>query len=392
MLKGRLEKIIRTNKLIRINSPLEGIPEGHIRVDNLIVLPLKSSNKKLSGILLLTNKEGAFTKEDEDSLTTFSFQAFEAITLHHEIAKLATTDGLTGLYNHRAFHEKLSEEIERAKRYNRVILLLMLDIDNFKSFNDLYGHQTGDRVLKTLAEIIRKNIRNVDFAARYGGEEFMVLLPETGCENAIGIAERIRKSVIEYPFASEDGQRVWITVSIGTVCFPVDGTVKENLLRKVDQALYYAKEKGRNIVCNYSNTLAGVLEKKPEELDNILKDPTLKGIKELAIAIDSMSSYMRGHSLEVAAYAMAIAKTLGLGDSEIEGIRIAGILHDVGNVTIPSGILNKPGPLTEEEKMIIKGHPGLAEMLLKNIPIQKRPCRQYSITMRGMTERAIPSV
>ncbi len=368
MLKGRLEKIIKSNKPATINSPFEIIPDNHIRVDNLITIPLKSSNKKLSGILFLANKEGGFTEEDEDSIATFSFQVFDEITLHNEIAKLAATDGLTGLYNHRAFQERLSEEIERAKRYNRIMLLLMLDIDNFKSFNDLYGHQTGDMILKVIADIIMKNIRNVDFAARYGGEEFMVILPEAGCENAIAIAERIRKSVVDYPFAAEDGQRVWITVSIGTVCFPADGMLKEDLLRKVDQALYYAKEKGRNVVCNYSDTLAGVLEKKPEELEGILKDPSLKGIKELVMAIDSMSPYMRGHSIEVAAYAMAIARTLGLGDSEIEGIRIAGILHDVGNITIPSGILNKPGPLSEEEKMIIKGHPGLAEMLLKKYP------------------------
>lgn len=227
-------------------------------------------------------------------------------------------------------------------------------------------------MLKTLADIIMKNIRNVDFAARYGGEEFMILLPEASCENAVSIAERIRKGVVEHPFTSEDGQRVWITVSIGAVCFPFDGTVKEDLLRKVDQALYYAKENGRNTVCNYSDTIAGIIERKPEELDNILKDPTLKGIKDLAMAIDSMSSYMRGHSLEVSAYAMVIAKTLGLNDSEIEGIRIAGILHDVGNVTIPPGILNKPGPLTEEEKMIIKGHPQLAEMLLRKHPYTEK--------------------
>ena len=368
MIKGTLSELIRTGKPARINSAIGKTPPDHIKVENMIVTPLKSSNKRLSGILALVNKEGGFTKEDEDSLSAFSFQIFEAIALHNEIAKIAMTDGLTGLYNHRAFQERLSEEIERAKRYNRIMLLLMLDMDNFKSFNDLYGHQTGDMILKITGDIIMKNTRNIDFAARYGGEEFMIILPEAGCENAIAIAERIRKSVVDYPFTAEDGQRVWITVSIGTVCFPVDGMSKEDLLRKVDQALYFAKEKGKNIVCNYCDTIAGILEEKPEELDNILKDPSLRGIKELAIAIDSMSSYMRGHSLEVAAYAMAIARTLGLGDSEIEGIRIAGILHDVGNITIPSGILNKPGPLSEEEKMIIKGHPGLAEMLLKKYP------------------------
>lgn len=368
ILAGQSEKFINITRPIRINSPMDETPIGNFRVENLIIVPLASADNKLSGLLALANKEGGFTDEDEDSLFNFSFQVFEVIALQEEISRLAITDGLTGLYNHRAFQERLSEEIERTKRYNRTLVLLMLDIDHFKSFNDLYGHQTGDEILKIIAKLIKNNIRSVDFAARYGGEEFMVILPEAGCEDAICISERIRLSIVGYPFTVESGEHVMITVSIGTICFPEDSAMKEDLLRKVDQALYFAKEKGRNMVCNYRDTLAGILEKRPEELENILKDPSFTGIKELAKAIDSGSSYMRGHSFEVAAYAMVIAKTLGLDNSAVEGLRLAGILHDVGNVTIPVGILNKPGPLTEEEKTIIKGHPGLADMILKKYP------------------------
>lgn len=353
---------------LRINSPTENTPIGYLSVENMITIPLASKDRILTGLLFLANKKGGFTQEDEDSLINFSFQVFEIISLHKEIASLAVIDGLTGLYNHRSFQEKLSEEMERAKRYGRTMVLIMIDIDHFKSFNDIYGHQTGDAVLKSISRIIDISIRSVDFAARYGGEEFMVILPETGCEEAGLVAERIRANISRNSFTTETGENVMITVSIGMVCFPDDGKDKEDIIKKVDKALYFAKEQGRNMVCNYRDTLAGIIERKPEELDNILKDPSLKGIKELATAIDARSTYMRGHSLKVAAYAMGIAKNLGLDDSKIEAIRIAGILHDVGNVTIPLGVLNKPGTLTEEEKMIIKGHPGLAEMILKKYP------------------------
>ncbi len=223
---------------------------GGKRIRNILALPLGSTTD-LRCILFLLNKEDGFTEEDEDSLFNFAFQGFQTIALQYELAKLATTDGLTGLYNHRMFQERLTEEISRAKRYKRKLFVLMIDIDYFKKFNDNYGHQTGDEVLKTVARLIKENVRSVDFPARYGGEEFVLILPETDCEHAYNVGERIRKKVESYPFYLKDGSKVTITVSIGIACYPYDTEDKTELLKMADAALYYAKQKGRNRVYLY---------------------------------------------------------------------------------------------------------------------------------------------
>lgn len=221
-------------------------------IRNFLCLPVRST--ELECLLILINKADDFTTDDEDSLFNFAFQSFYIISLQNKLAMLATTDGLTGLYNHRTFQTRLSEELLRAERYNKSIILLLLDIDHFKKFNDTYGHQTGDEVLKIIAKIIRGNTRKVDFPARYGGEEFAVILPESDCGHAMIVAERIRTAVMEYPFYLKNGTRVQITVSIGVSCFPTDATQKEDLIKKADIALYNAKNAGRNRVSLFSDS------------------------------------------------------------------------------------------------------------------------------------------
>ena len=369
MLTGPLGEAIKTSSALRINEVTAEFPSGHPAVKNFIALPLFSSNNKMSALLITVNKNGGFTPDDEDTLFNFAFQAFQALVLHEEIARLAVTDGLTGLNNHRAFQEKLSEEINRAERYFKLFSLIMLDIDHFKSFNDTYGHQTGDRALKAISKIIRDELRTVDFPARYGGEEFIIILPETECEGAVIVAERIRNAVAEHPFTSEGGERLLLTISSGVACYPDAAASKEDLIKKADQALYLAKDRGRNTVCTYQDTIAEAIKEIPEEIDGILKDPELKDIEKIAKGIDSKSHYTKGHSIEVAAYAVMLGKYLHLEQPQMESLRIAGILHDLGNIGIPEHILNKPGQLTQEEKSIIQGHPGLAEMVLIKYPL-----------------------
>ncbi len=219
-----------------------------------LFMPLSSSTS-LKAVITLFRKDNPFTEEDENSLFNFAFQAFQTLSLQNEISKLAKTDGLTGLYNHRVFQERIKEEILRASRYKRTLFLLMADIDHFKKVNDTYGHQVGDMVLKTVAEIIKKNVRQLDFPARYGGEEFALILPETDCDNAYKVGERIRKAVEEHEFRLEDGRTFSVTISIGIACFPFDSKDREELVKKADQALYHAKKQGRNRVCLY-NTIS----------------------------------------------------------------------------------------------------------------------------------------
>lgn len=369
MLAGPLGKAAKTSSVLMINELSAELPPDHPPVKNFIALPLSSSNNKMSALLITINKHGGFTSDDEDTLFSFAFQAFQSLVLHEEIARLAVTDGLTGLYNHRAFQEKLSEEINRAERYVKTFSLIMLDIDHFKSFNDIYGHQTGDLALKTISKIIRNELRTVDFPARYGGEEFLIILSETWCDGAVIVAERIRNAVAEHPFTSEGGERLLLTISAGVACYPDDAASKEDLIKKADHALYFAKDRGRNAVCTYQDTVAGIIKEIPEEIDAILKDPELKDIEKIAKGIDSKSHYTKGHSIEVAAYAIMLGKYMQLEQPQMESLRIAGILHDLGNIGIPEYILNKPGFLTPEEKSIIQGHPGLAEMVLRKYPL-----------------------
>ena len=165
--------------------------------------------------------------------------------------RLATIDGLTELYNHRYFQEALTNQVEIAKRYNQVFSLIMIDIDYFKKFNDTYGHQAGDAVLKQVAKILKNNSRTTDFVCRYGGEELCIILPNTSADEALFNAKRINKAIenmeIELNNTTEKGK---VTISVGVATFPENAMTAEELVEHADKSLYYAKEHGRNqVVC-----------------------------------------------------------------------------------------------------------------------------------------------
>ncbi len=163
------------------------------------------------------------------------------------LAEQVKRDGLTGLYNHRYFQEVLARETARAGRYRRIFSLLFADVDHFKRYNDLHGHQAGDQALAVIAEILLRCVRKSDFIARYGGEEFVILLPETSRDNARVVAERVRGSIEGHPFPGRETQPGGaLTVSIGLSSFPEDGLQPVDLIRRADAALYSAKRGGGN--------------------------------------------------------------------------------------------------------------------------------------------------
>jgi len=166
------------------------------------------------------------------------------------LRELSVTDGLTGAYNHRHFYERLKAEIERARRNKRPLSLLMVDIDDFKNYNDTHGHIEGDAVLKGVAECMMKSVRGQDFVARYGGEEFAIILPETDLDGAVSMAERIRLYILSRNFPSEETQPGGvISVSIGAATLsPASPPEPEFLIKEADDALYLAKSRGRNRV------------------------------------------------------------------------------------------------------------------------------------------------
>ncbi|HWR57996.1 MAG TPA: diguanylate cyclase [Thermodesulfovibrionales bacterium] len=234
-----------------------GLPEPRpLKLRNILVVPLLMGNV-VSGELILANRIGSegYSDKDEDLLLHLGFYtsfALEKARLHEETARLATTDGLTGLNNHRTFQERLEMEIERAGRFEQAISLLIIDIDFFKKLNDTYGHRAGDEVLKKLSCRMVENVRNIDLVARYGGEEFVIILPGTTADGAMLSAERIRKAV-EGPSIGVASNDIQVTVSIGVATFPEDASDREDLIEKADKALYAAKNAGRNMTCSFRN-------------------------------------------------------------------------------------------------------------------------------------------
>jgi diguanylate cyclase (GGDEF)-like protein len=165
------------------------------------------------------------------------------------VKRLSITDDLTGIYNRRYFFQRFKQELERSARYGRQTSLLMLDIDHFKHYNDVHGHQMGDSLLKKLAQLLSISIRQPDFIARYGGEEFVVVAPETGREKVLPLAEKLRSTIEKHPFLMRESQPEGrITISIGVAVFPGDGQTVDEMVSKADAALYIAKDLGRNRV------------------------------------------------------------------------------------------------------------------------------------------------
>ena len=163
---------------------------------------------------------------------------------------MATRDGLTGLFNHRYFIAAFELELARCRRHDRVLSLIFADVDFFKKYNDTQGHQAGDALLASLAQLISRESRRSTIVARYGGEEFVLLVPETGRAGALRYAERIRSTVEAYPFpVREDQEHGRITLSLGVATFPENGSDANTLLKYADSALYLAKDSGRNKVC-----------------------------------------------------------------------------------------------------------------------------------------------
>ena len=239
--KGLLGAVIKKGQTIRLDDVTKDrrsikLPENHPPIRTLLGVPLVTNSSTVSGGLFLANKANneCFTLEDEEILLTIAYQASVAIEnarLYGQVQQLAVTDGLTGLLNHREFHRRLDETIEGSRRYHYTVAVLMTDIDHFKKFNDTYGHQVGDQVLRTVADVIKSQVRTVDVCARYGGEEFAVIVRDDAASYPLVLAERIRSTVYAYPIR-HDGIRSQLSVSIGVACFPKDADNAVDLIKR----------------------------------------------------------------------------------------------------------------------------------------------------------------
>jgi diguanylate cyclase (GGDEF)-like protein/putative nucleotidyltransferase with HDIG domain len=276
----------------------------------------------------------------------------------------ARRDPLTDLLNRRGFEEVFDVELERARRTEAPVSLIVLDLDRFKRINDAFGHAAGDEALKRVALCIRTAKRSFDSAARVGGEEFALLAPDCDEHGAYMLAERVRGDV-ERGFASGHGP---LTSSLGIATFPLHGQSPEALLRAADQALYAAKRLGRNRSVISSAEVPGILARAPRGQEE--SHVELATLLNLAEALDVRDSGSSTHCHRVGRFAELMARELGLAPDAVERVRLAGILHDVGRVGMPDDLLAKQGPLNDEEWRVVRTHPEIGARMVETTDFQ----------------------
>ena len=274
--------------------------------------------------------------------------------------RLALTDPLSGLGNHRSFQERLKHELLRAEADDEPFTLCMIDVDDFKRINDLYGHPVGDRVLASVGRRLRQNGE----AFRLGGDEFALLLPGVTADEALSAAASVLARIGSLELADVGS----VTASAGVAGFPHQAFDRDELIRLADSALYWAKEHGKNRVHVYRPDVVELAE-----LRRLAHGPDraarFRAAASLAKAVDARDTYTGSHSTRVAELSAWIAHRLGLDREHIELTRLAGSLHDLGKLAIPEEILRKPGPLTDPERLVLQRHPEIGHRMLESLGV-----------------------
>lgn len=279
-----------------------------------------------------------------------------------EMKILANVDELTGLYNHRYFQESLAKSIEEADKNKSEISLLFMDIDYFKYYNDMYGHQAGDKILEQIGKILMENVRDNDIVARYGGEEFAVILPNTSEVEAMRIGEKIRYNIQNnYFYGQETQPNNHITMSIGVSSYPTKSKNKHQLINTSDDALYRAKFFNRNRVEVYYSILEEIAK------DTKVEHDIITSIKAFISMINKKDKYMYGHTERVVIYCNSFANYINLDEKDKKTLRFGAYLHDIGKIEIPEAVLNKREKLTDEEFDLLRQHSRNGVELIQHI-------------------------
>jgi len=362
---------------------------------SFMVIPIVS--KEFTGFLAVFSPREEPKESEVNFLNLFARQIELAITianLFETVKKQAVTDPLTELFNRRFYEDALAREAKRALRLNQPFTLISLDLDKLKHINDMYGHSAGDAAIKAVASVITKNSRSVDVPSRVGGEEFTIILPGVDSQGGLIAAERIRAS-LEAEHVDIVGK---ITASVGVATFIEQTSNVDELVEMADKAMYFAKQNGRNQVkladaadevswqevavdafvqildnhkIPFSAQMAETLSKKLQSKEQ--KDAGTSTKDLLYSVVDTISkSYApqtrEGITKAKVHLASAIAKRFELSKADVDKLKIAMLLYDIGNIMLPNDLLKKTSPLTEDEKAVITKHPiYAAQEILKPI-------------------------
>lgn len=274
------------------------------------------------------------------------------------LTKLASTDLLTGLYNYGYFQEKIVDHVQNASAAHPLALVLV-DIDYFKHYNDIHGHQAGDSVITVIGDILNTRVGSRGFVSRYSGDEFVIVLPDADSKEALQLAQEVSTVIRKQVFPGEEYQPEGeITVSCGIAVYPVQARNVKDLLKHADQALYRAKSLDKDKVELYFSVFDNL------DMENDEKD-LLNSIRTLVSVIDAKDRYTYGHSERVTDQATKLAARCGLQQEEIQNLGYAAFLHDIGKIEIDRKLLNKVKSLTKKEWEIIKHHPEWGSEIVK---------------------------
>jgi len=398
---GILGRVARTGERALVQNALPGNLTGILPDSRAVLCIPITYGEGLLGVLNIESRnENAFSPQDVLILNTLA--DLLATALHNafvfqKLQQQSITDGLTGIKTRRFFWEALSAEWKRASRSGRPFSVVLIDLDKFKEVNDSMGHFEGDLVLARVGRLLEQKSRQSNVVARYGGDEFIVLMPETGSEQAQVLAERLRQWLATDPMLSEHN----ITGSFGVASFPMHGFAIEDIIRVADAGMYVSKRSGGNLVSTaqefvegqdfarqrqqISAYIEGFLQRErsgPEQLEELTSTlfklcsgesgcnpPLLKeAIESLNRAAESREIQSGGHGDLVARYSEVIARALGLSSDETADLVYAARIHDVGKIFVPEYILNKAGPLSDEEFSMLQMHPIVGAEIVGTIP------------------------
>ncbi len=333
-------------------------------IRSLVHSPLIVRDQVVGTLLVASCAPQRYHEEDVKLLEQVASQIaapLENLRLYARAEQRSRIDELTGLFNRRHFEERLREEVARHARHDAVFAVLMGDLDAFKAYNDMYGHPSGDVLLRLVAELVSHTIRESDQAFRYGGDEIAIILPDTLPDEAFVVAERVRLLVAKEMESRHSG----VTCSIGLASYPTDGVMAGELIATADTALYYAKNTGGNRTYISSKIFAEA--EAGVETKNNHRGSGLSAVYALAAAVDAKDHYTYGHSRKVNVFAVVLAEALGLPSDEVSRISTSALLHDIGKIGVPDRILNKKGELDEEEWESIMSHPRLGANIVGNV-------------------------